>query len=290
MIKYFSGFAGIGGMEVGINDRAECIGFSEINKDSIKIYETHFPGHTNFGDITRISETELPSFDLFVGGFPCQAFSIAGKRCGFNDTRGTLFFDIARILKAKRPQHILLENVRGLLSHDEGRTFKTIIGVLSELGYDIEWALLNSKDFGVPQNRERTYIYGYHGRRSRREMVFRPGAMPKINDSSIVSISGRGQGYTLYRSDGLSPTLTLGGPRKGGIYYGEDEKSFNRYTIEGKEKGLVRTATPLEFERLQGFPDNWTKIDGVTDISRMNCCANAVTTNVIDWIISRILN
>lgn len=166
-MKYFSLFSGIGGFEKGIGDKAECIGYSEIDRYAIQIYEQHFQ-HRNFGDITKINAEELPDFDLLVGGFPCQAFSIAGKRRGFEDTRGTLFFDVARILKVKRPGMFLLENVKGLLSHDTGRTFKTIISTLAELGYDLEWQVLNSKNFGVPQNRERVFIVGYLGTESTR--------------------------------------------------------------------------------------------------------------------------
>jgi DNA (cytosine-5)-methyltransferase 1 len=147
----------------GSTGQVLCVGYSEIDKYAIKVYERHFNGHTNYGDATTINATELPDFDLLVGGFPCQAFSVAGKRLGFNETRGTLFFDIARILKEKQPRHLVLENVKGLLSHDSGRTFSTIIGVLSDLGYFVEWQVLNSKNFGVPQNRERVFIVGHLG-------------------------------------------------------------------------------------------------------------------------------
>lgn len=116
-----------------------CIGYSEINKYAVQIYEKHYPSHKNYGDITTINEKELPDFELFVGGFPCQSFSIAGKRAGFSDTRGTMFFEIARIVREKQPRLLLLENVKGLLSHDKGGTFYTIISTLDELGYDIQW-------------------------------------------------------------------------------------------------------------------------------------------------------
>ena len=148
-----------------------CVGFSEIDKYATTIYQKHFTNHKNYGDITKIDAGTLPDFDLLVGGFPCQSFSIAGKRKGFEDTRGTLFFDIARILQAKRPRRILLENVKGLLSHDNGNTFKTIISTLAELGYDLQWQVLNSKNFGVPQNRERVFIVG-HLRETGRPEVF----------------------------------------------------------------------------------------------------------------------
>jgi len=140
------------------NERPLCIGFSEIDKYATKVYQHHFPTHYAYGDITKINEKELPDFELLVGGFPCQSFSIAGKRGGFLDTRGTLFFEVARIVREKQPRLLLLENVKGLLSHDQGRTFFTIISTLDELGYDCQWQVLNTKDFGVPQNRERVYI------------------------------------------------------------------------------------------------------------------------------------
>jgi DNA (cytosine-5)-methyltransferase 1 len=159
-MKYLSLFSGVGGFELGIGDSGECVGFSEIDKYAIETYQHNFKGHTNYGDCTTINERELPDFDLLVGGFPCQAFSIAGKRKGFDDTRGTLFFDIARILKHKRPRHLVLENVKGLLSHDSGKTFQTILKVLSDLGYGIEWQVLNGKRW-VPQNRERIIIIGH---------------------------------------------------------------------------------------------------------------------------------
>ena len=157
-------FSGIGGFEYGMEQsdyEFECVGYSEIDKYARSIYERHYPNHINYGDATRIRTSELPDFDLLVGGFPCQAFSVAGKRRGFDDTRGTLFFEIARILKDKRPRYFLLENVKGLLSHNKGKTFQTILEVLDELRYDVSWAIYNSKDYGVPQNRERIFIKGY---------------------------------------------------------------------------------------------------------------------------------
>ncbi len=157
--------------EPDVQGSAHCLGFSEIDRFATAIYRKHFPGHANLGDITKLNADSLPDFDLLVGGFPCQAFSIAGKRGGFQDTRGTLFFDLARILKAKRPRLLLFENVKGLLSHDQGRTFWTIIAALDELGYGVQWQVLNSKNFGVPQNRERVLIVG-HLRGTPRPEVF----------------------------------------------------------------------------------------------------------------------
>ncbi|MCK9370758.1 DNA (cytosine-5-)-methyltransferase [Candidatus Dojkabacteria bacterium] len=160
-MKYFSTFSGIGGFELAVPSHWKCVGYSEIEKRAIEVYQKHFPNHKNYGDITKIKAEELPDFDALLGGFPCQAFSIAGNRKGFDDTRGTLFFDIARILKIKKSKFVLLENVKGLLSHDKGKTFKTIIKTLDELGYDVEWCVYNSTDFGRPQARPRVYIAGF---------------------------------------------------------------------------------------------------------------------------------
>lgn len=164
-MRYFSMFSGIGGFDLALNRaKHECVGYSEIDKYAIKTYEQNFGKEVkNYGDAKKINPAELPDFDLLVGGFPCQSFSIAGKRKGFEDTRGTLFFEIARILKAKKPSTCLLENVKGLVNHDQGKTFAKIISTLSELGYNVEWQVLNSKFFGVPQNRERVFIIGHLG-------------------------------------------------------------------------------------------------------------------------------
>ena len=165
-IKVFSMFSGIGGFEYGMLQSKhdfEIIGHSEIDKYANQIYDKHFEGVKNYGDATKIDPRTLPDFDLLVGGFPCQAFSVAGLRRGLDDTRGTLFFDIARILSIKKPQFLVLENVKGLLSHDKGETLSRILTVLSKLGYQVEYRVLNSKDYGVPQNRERIFITGYFG-------------------------------------------------------------------------------------------------------------------------------
>jgi len=313
-MKYFSMFSGIGGFELGIqraqskklsgqdirsgknSDSPEqgvgqqqytCIGYSEIDKYAIKVYERQFNGHINYGDCTAINAAELPDFDLLVGGFPCQAFSIAGKRYGFQDTRGTLFFDIARILANKRPRHLVLENVKGLLSHDNGKTFQTIIGVLTDLGYTVEWQVLNSKDFGVPQNRERVIIVGHLGGQPSRKVF------PITGDSQqIASVAGyiseevwprrHEQIRRTYNTDGAMPTIPTG--QGGGVM----TKIY--------QKPRIRRLTPLECERLQGFPDNWTKYGedehgvrvDISDTQRYKMCGNAVTTNVIQAVIERL--
>lgn len=195
----------------GFELSAECVGFSEIDKYAVAIYQKHFPTHKNFGDATRIVPEDIPDFDFLCGGFPCQAFSIAGKRGGFEDTRGTLFFEIARIARVKRPKLLLLENVKGLLSHDSGRTFGTILATLSDMGYFCEWQVLNSKDFGVPQNRERVFIVGHLGGGSGRK-VFPVGCGDEEADGIIQVNNPVHSNDRVYAKDGLSPCLnTMGG-------------------------------------------------------------------------------
>ena len=164
-MKYLSLFSGIGGFERGLQNSKydfECIGFSEIDEYAKQIYTRWFPRHKDLGDASEIDTSELQDFELLVAGFPCQAFSISGNRQGFDDTRGTLFFEVARILADKTPRYFLLENVTGLLSHNGGETFKRMLGIFAELGYDVEWENFNSSDFGTAQNRERVYIKGYY--------------------------------------------------------------------------------------------------------------------------------
>jgi DNA (cytosine-5)-methyltransferase 1 len=165
-IRLFEAFAGYGGASFALGKakiKHEIVGFSENDKFAVELYEGNHPGVKNFGDITQIDPKNLPDFDLFTGGFPCQPFSQVGMGLGEQDIRGTLFYDIIRICKVKRPKHILLENVKGLKTSRHGKTLKTIISNLAQLGYDVVCKLLNSKNYGVPQNRERVWIYAYHG-------------------------------------------------------------------------------------------------------------------------------
>ena len=158
MIKYFDIFAGIGGFRSGLEKAGgfECVGYCEIDKYAKKAYETLYDTENEvyYDDARKIDPNELPDLDLICGGFPCQSFSIAGKRKGFSDTRGTLFFEIARIAAIKKPKYLLLENVPGLLSHNQGRTFATILSTLDELGYDVVWEVLNSADFSRAELRQ----------------------------------------------------------------------------------------------------------------------------------------
>ena len=258
----------------------ECIGYSEIDKYAIQIYERHFK-HKNYGNARDI--VQLPDFDLLVGGFPCQSFSIAGKRQGFNDTRGTLFFEIARILQIKKPKWVLLENVKGLLSHDNFRTITEIFRVLSELGYTVSWEVLNSKHFSVPQNRERIFIFGF--RDGCKREVFPIGESSGWNFEPQTEPLGEGQRI---RGDYPSVDSRTGSTARGQHLISQalaqrDYKGGNNLLDNGMK---IRRLTPVECERLQGFPDGWT--EGVSDTQRYKCLGNAVTVNVIEAIIGKL--
>ena len=165
-LKVFEAFAGYGGASYGLKRSKiefEVVGFSEIDKFASEFYQKNHPKTYNYGDITKIEPNKIPDFDIFTGGFPCQPFSQVGMGLGEDDTRGTLFHDIIRICKVKKPKHILLENVKGLKTIKHGSTLKTIVSKLTKLGYDVVTEVMNSKNFGIPQNRERVWIYAYHG-------------------------------------------------------------------------------------------------------------------------------
>jgi len=326
-LKYFSMFSGIGGFELGIGERGECIGYSEIDKYAIKVYERHFK-HENKGNATTINERELPDFDLLVGGFPCQAFSIAGKRQGFNETRGTLFFDIARILKYKRPRHFVLENVKGLLSHDGGKTFQTILKVLTDLGYSVEWQVLNAKDFGVPQNRERIFIVGHLGGFGGRKVFPITGndRQVRLPDDAIAwSKSHRtGKSSADYKRKnygktelrivrGLANTVNTGdgGSNQSTATFVYDDYN-SKFRTDGNigslttnigskalrngtklfEGARIRRLTPLECERLMAYPDNWTKYgvgdEPISDTQRYKMCGNGIVSNVVEAVMEKL--
>lgn len=219
-MKFLDLFAGIGGFRLGMESAGhECVGFCEIDKYARASYKAihNTEGEIELHDITRATDESIRgigSVDIICGGFPCQAFSIAGNRRGFEDTRGTLFFEIARFASILRPKYLFLENVRGLLNHDGGATFETIIRTLDELGYDVEWQVLNSKNFGVPQNRERVFIIGHLRGGSGRKIFPLSGdgasitcEQPKINKVGNIRKKGKSQSGDVVSIDSLAPTL-----------------------------------------------------------------------------------
>jgi DNA (cytosine-5)-methyltransferase 1 len=180
-MKFIDLFGGIGGFSLGLERNGfECVGYYDNNKYAVQTFNKNFETSYEPTDIREVKE--FPDFDLLCAGFPCQAFSIAGKRKGFGDTRGTLFFEVARILEIKRPAYILLENVKGLLNHEKGKTFSKILQTLDELGYEVQWMVLNSKFFGIPQNRERVFIIGNLRGQPRPEILPIRKSSGKIDD------------------------------------------------------------------------------------------------------------
>lgn len=295
-MKFLDLFAGIGGFRLGMESAGhECIGFCEIDKFARTSYKAihDTTGEVEMHDITTISDEfirEIGSVDVICGGFPCQAFSIAGKRKGFEDTRGTLFFEIARFASILRPRYLFLENVKGLLNHEGGATFETILRDLDELGYDVEWQVLNSKDY-VPQNRERVFIIGHlRGERTRKVFPFkkndrtftltaqdRHGVLQVGNTVKTDSFGGNPQRGRVYNPNGISPCLNC--MQGGGL---EPKILIDNYQI--------RKLTPRECWRLQGFPD-WAfdKAKEVNSDSQLyKQAGNSVTVPVIADIASRL--
>lgn len=297
-------FAGIGGTRLGFyqTGKTKVVFSSEIDKFASKTYKANF-GEIPYGDITKISEKSIPDHDILVGGFPCQAFSQAGKKLGFEDTRGTLFFEIARIIKEKRPKAFLLENVKNLKSHDKGRTFKTIEQTLKDLNYDVHSVVFKAKDFGVPQNRERIYIVGFNKDTVKNYSEFSFPIPPKptvsvgdILDSNVDEkytisdalwqghqrrkkehkIKGNGFGYTLFNKN--SPYTNTLSAR----YY----KDGSEILIEQLGKN-PRKLTPREAARLQGFPENY--IIPVSDTQSYKQFGNSVAVPVIHAIAENII-
>lgn len=297
-------FAGIGGTRLGFyqTGKVQSVFSSEIDKFAIKTYSRNF-GDTPHGDITAIESTDIPDHDILVGGFPCQAFSQAGKQLGFEDTRGTLFFQIARILNDKRPKAFLLENVRNLLTHDHGRTFAVIKDTLEELNYKVYFNLFKAREFGVPQNRERIYIVGFDKTQVPNYESFqfpKPLNIPtsvgsilesQVDDKYTISdklwtghqtrkknnkANGKGFGYTLFNEQS-EYTNTLSAR-----YY----KDGSEILIEQKGKN-PRKLTPREAARLQGFPEEF--VIPVSDTQAYKEFGNSVAVPVIHAIAEEIL-
>ncbi len=303
-------FAGIGGIRLAYHNLGgKCVYSSEWDKYSQKTYEANF-GEIPDGDITKVDEKNIPDHDVLLAGFPCQAFSIAGKRNGFEDTRGTLFFDVARIVEEKKPKAIFLENVKGLINHNRGRTLKTILKVLREdLGYYVpKPQIVNAQDFGVPQNRERVFIVGF-----RKDLGIRDFKYPKPLDKKVVfkdvmeeeevsskyylsdqyleslrkhkkrhEAKGNGFGYEIIDKNGVANAIVVGGMgRERNLVYDDRLTDFTPKTnIQGKvNREGIRKMTPREWARLQGFPDKF--VIPVSDTQAYKQFGNSVAVPAI---------
>lgn len=310
--KFIDLFAGIGGFRLAFqNLNGKCIFTSEWDKYSKQTYQSNF-GEVPFGDITKPSTKKyIPDgFDVLCAGFPCQAFSIAGKRGGFEDTRGTLFFDVAEIIKEKKPKAIFLENVKGLRSHDKGKTLATILNVLREdLGYFVpEPQIINAKEFGVPQNRERIFIVGFRNDLGITEFEYptpleRKPTLEEILEKETVSVKyylsetyvrtlrnhkarheskGNGFGYEIIPKDGTANAVVCGGMgRERNLVYDDRLEDFTPVTnITGNvNKENIRKMTPREWARLQGFPDEFKIV--VSDAQAYKQFGNSVAVPAI---------
>lgn len=306
-LKFIDLFAGIGGFRIALEkENAKCVFSSEWDDYAQITYKENF-GEIPSGDITKINEKEIPEHDILCGGFPCQAFSISGKQRGFNDTRGTLFFDIARIVKYQKPKVVFLENVKNLMKHYHGNTLKIILKTLDDLGYNVFYQVLVASHFGVPQARERIYIVCFRKdlgitnfqfpkpnyKRifikdileedekardcivNRTDLIFwKRDETPSLNPIQIGQINNGGQGERIYSINGHAITLSAYG---GGV-----AGKTGAYLVSGK----IRRLTPRECARVQGFPE-WFKIP-VTKFQAYKQFGNSVSVPVVESIFKKI--
>lgn len=314
-IKFIDLFAGIGGFHLALSKvNGECLFASEWDKECQKIYEKNF-NLKPFGDITKIDEKEIPKHDVLCAGFPCQAFSISGKRQGFKDTRGTLFFDVARIIKHHQPKLILLENVKNFLTHDNGNTISVVKKTLEELNYNVFYKVLNSSNFGIPQKRERIYIVGFNKKlkinefkfpsnqnifvslkdyllpdNSTKELVLNRDDIQLKKDKKIQKdifgnypqkpirlgqVNKGGQGERIYSTNGHAVSLTAYG---GGI-----GSKTGLYLVNNK----LRKLSPRECARITGFSDSFSLSENKNHSYRQ--FGNSVVVNVLDFILKEIM-
>lgn len=307
-------FAGIGGFHIALSSfGAKCVFASEWDKYAAETYKDNF-GIKPYGDITKIFEGDIPNHDILCGGFPCQAFSVSGKQKGFEDTRGTLFFDIARIIDHHRPKVVFLENVKNLQKHDEGKTLSTIISTLEGLDYTVYTKVLNTSHFGLPQNRERIYIIGFSNNINSTKFqfpdpIFQPisltdllednpidakiierddifidkdvvmdstlfGNLPKNRPIQIGKVNKGGQGERIYHPSGHSITLSAYG---GGV----GSKTGLYYV-----NGIIRKLSPRECARLQGFPESFLINSNKSQAYKQ--FGNSVSINVLQLICKNI--
>ena len=314
-IKFIDLFAGIGGFHLALSKiNGECVFASEWDKDCQKVYEKNF-GLKPHGDITKINEKDIPQHEILCAGFPCQAFSISGKRLGFKDTRGTLFFDVARIIKHHNPKIVLLENVKNFLTHDNGNTINVVKKTLEELNYNVFYKVLNSSNYGVPQKRERIYIVAFNQKLKIKNFQFPSNQNIFVSLESCLLPDNLTKDLVLKRKDvnlkknidiskdifGNYPQkpIRLGHVNKGGqgerIYSPKGHAvSLNAYGGGiGSKTGLylinkkLRKLSPRECARITGFPDSFHLSENKNHSYKQ--FGNSVVVNVLDFIINEII-
>ena len=325
MLKSIDLFAGIGGIRLGFEqafgNELKTVFVSEWDENAQKTYLANFSDDFEIaGDITKIPEKDIPDFDICLAGFPCQAFSLAGQKKGFQDdykgmSRGTLFFDVARICAEHKPKAIFCENVKGLTIHDKGKTFEIIVETLKEIGYTVFEQVLNSRDFGVPQNRERIYIVAFRNDIAPKEFIF-PGptdsskrikdiieenpvpAKYYLSEHYLESLrihkarheaKGHGFGYEIRDWNDVSGAIVCGGMgRERNLIIDKRQTNLTPTThIKGEiNKEGIRKMTPREWARLQGFPDDYKFV--LADVHLYKQFGNSVTVPVIRAIAEKV--
>lgn len=306
--RFIDLFAGIGGFRLALESYgAKCVYSSEWDKAAQSVYEENF-GERPDGDITKVDESDIPRHDIICAGFPCQAFSISGKQKGFEDSRGTLFFDVARIAKKHRPKVLLLENVKNLASHDKGNTLKVIIATLDELGYEVNYKVLNSVNYGIPQKRERIYLVCFRKDLNIKNFEFpKPFKLSKHVEDFLekdcdikcfeeskykIIYTGKedneysnkmirlgivnkgGQGERIYSTKGIAATLSASG---GGVF-----AKTGGYLVNGKARRL----SLRECARMMGYPDSYKIVSNKNDAYKQ--FGNSVVIDVLQHITEEI--
>ncbi len=314
--KFIDLFAGIGGFHYALKSfGAECVFASEIDEKASETYQINHKIKP-FGDITKIDEEDIPKHDILCGGFPCQAFSISGKQKGFEDTRGTLFFDIARIVNYHRPKILFLENVKNFAKHDNGKTLKTVLETLRKMNYTVYYKVLNTSNFGLPQNRERIYIIGFNNS-NYQNINFNFPSKNIVSSLSKILETEPTDGKVITRNDieiykTYTPSknifdnidlpnkpIQIGKVNKGGqgerIYHplghsitlsahgGGVGSKTGLYQIDGK----IRKLSPRECARLQGYPENFILHTSVAEAQKQ--FGNSVSINVLQYLIKEII-
>jgi len=308
-IKFIDLFAGIGGFRIALEKyKFDCVFSSEIDKYAKQTYFENFNDIPN-GDITKINEKDIPNHDILCAGFPCQAFSISGKQKGFEDSRGTLFFDIARITKEKRPKILFLENVSNLKKHSDGKTIKFMKNILEELNYNVFYEVLNASDYGVPQSRKRIYFLAFRNDLGIKEFSFPKPTNEDIALEDILLPDELTRKYLIDRNDiilknieikeRIKEPIRIGTINKGGqgdriyspkghaitlsAYGGGSGAKTGAYLINGK----IRKLAPEECKLVQGFPKSF-KIT-VTDSQAWKQFGNSVAVPVLNKIMDKVI-
>jgi DNA (cytosine-5)-methyltransferase 1 len=320
-LKFIDLFAGIGGFHLAFKEHgSKCVFSAEWDKFASKTYAFNY-GLEPAGDITLINETSIPDHNILCAGFPCQAFSISGKMNGFNDTRGTLFFDIARIVSCKNPEILVLENVRNLVKHNSGKTLKTILRVLDDLGYSVNYTVMNASLYGVPQSRERVYFVCFKKYLKIKDYNFPKPSFESVKLADILEPDSLTKDYVIDRNDiklekhdnsfefdsdlfgsAFLKPLRIGTINKGGqgeriysikghaitlsAYGGGAAGKTGAYYINNK----VRQLSPRECLRVQGFPDSFKFPENISVSQSYKMCGNSVSVPVITKIYYSILD